>query len=421
MMRIYVHRDERQHPVSIHELNHNKLYPAFKKDSKYFAGWTTRLFLDCLQGLPDSNKYFEIRDWQQHIPLSQQGYYLLHYGNPQTLINNTGFVCLPAEVRDQINDGSLTLLVVYVYETFDHEYSIREWQNNFCSLLNELGIDRVQSVKVLFSGQSKLMHEHRDPRVSWIFYPWLEAAMQSEAYLNYTPSNDLPLYDPAAQKKYKFLSLNRAARPHRILMLAMFEFLKISDSGFITWPVGNDQLTKIPEYFNSFSMGIKRMPEFEKFLLTNKRLSDKYFDSTSDGNHLWGSAMPLYKQADFEIVNETYHCNIGDVVFLTEKTFRSLWAGIPFMLHGTPGSLKLLRDLGYKTFDMVFDESYDNVYSPMHTIELIAMQTRSLVKLDPLAPNPLRQPEIAEIIKHNRNNFWSKTHANNLWNAISNS
>lgn len=386
----------------------------------YFSGWSTRLFLDCLQSLPDSNRYFQIRDWQPHIPLSQQGYYLLHYGNPQTLINNTGFVCLPAEVRDQINDGSLTLLVVYVYETFDHAYSISEWQNNFCSLLNELGIERVQSVKVLFSGQSDLMHKHRDPRVSWIFYPWLEAAMQAEAYIRHSPSNDLPLYDPFTQKQYKFLSLNRAPRSHRILMLAMFEFLKISDSGFISWPGGHDQLTRIPEYFNSFSMGIKRMPEFEKFLLTNKRLSDKYVDSTLSDQHLWSSAMPLYRQADFEIVNETHHCNIGDIVFLTEKTFRSLWAGIPFMLHGNPGSLALLRDLGYKTFDIVFDETYDNVYSPMHTIELIAMQTRSLVKLDPLAPNPLRQPEIAEIIKHNRKNFWSKSHANNLWNAISN-
>lgn len=421
MMRLYVHRDDRHHPVSTHELNQKNLYPALKKDSTFFNGWATRHFVDTLMSLPDSDRFFKVCDWQENIPLAQQGYYLLHYGSPQTMINNVGFITLPATVRDQVNDGSLHLLIVYVYETFDSTYSISEWQDKFCSFLTELGIHRQKSIKVLLSGESNLMHEHNDARVSWIFYPWFEAAMQSKAYKKYGNLHNIPARNQTSPKQYKFLSLNRAPRHHRILMLAMMEFLKISHLGYITWPQRHNQLTQIPEYFHSFSMGIKRNPQFEKFLLTNTRLSDHYVDSLVDGYDDWESAVPLYQQAEFEIINETHHCNIGDIVFLTEKTFRSLMVGIPFMLHGNPGSLKLLQKLGYKTFDTVFDESYDAIYSPMYSIEFIAKQAHRLSTADPSAPNPLHQPKIAEIVKHNQENFWSKTHANNIWNAISNS
>jgi hypothetical protein len=45
--------------------------------------------------------------------------------------------------------------------------------------------------------------------------------------------------------------------------------------------------------------------------------------------------------------------------FLTEKTFKPIKHGQPFVIVGGPGSLQVLRDLGYRTFDHAIDNSYD--------------------------------------------------------------
>ena len=47
--------------------------------------------------------------------------------------------------------------------------------------------------------------------------------------------------------------------------------------------------------------------------------------------------------------------------FLTEKTFKAIKHGQPFVVVGCPGSLSALRDLGYRTFDHVVDNSYDTI------------------------------------------------------------
>jgi hypothetical protein len=47
--------------------------------------------------------------------------------------------------------------------------------------------------------------------------------------------------------------------------------------------------------------------------------------------------------------------------FLTEKTFKAIKHGHPFIIVGTPGSLAQLKSLGYRTFDHAIDSSYDEI------------------------------------------------------------
>ena len=55
---------------------------------------------------------------------------------------------------------------------------------------------------------------------------------------------------------------------------------------------------------------------------------------------------------------ETY-LDATNGVFLTEKTFKPIKYGQPFIILGTPNSLEYLRDQGYKTYSPWIDESYD--------------------------------------------------------------
>jgi len=68
-------------------------------------------------------------------------------------------------------------------------------------------------------------------------------------------------------------------------------------------------------------------------------------------------SLDFYRQCCFELVAETF---TSTSIWFTEKTIKPLAAKTPFVLLATPHSLKTLRNLGFKTFDKLIDESYDN-------------------------------------------------------------
>lgn len=70
----------------------------------------------------------------------------------------------------------------------------------------------------------------------------------------------------------------------------------------------------------------------------------------------------FFTDAYFHIVLETHFDADGSGgAFLTEKTFKPIKHGQPFFIAGPAGSLQALRNLGYKTFDSVLDNSYDTI------------------------------------------------------------
>lgn len=69
-----------------------------------------------------------------------------------------------------------------------------------------------------------------------------------------------------------------------------------------------------------------------------------------------------YTESYCSIVLEThYDADASGGAFLTEKTFKAIKHGHPFIIIGCAGSLQALRDLGYRTFDHALDNSYDLV------------------------------------------------------------
>jgi hypothetical protein len=46
---------------------------------------------------------------------------------------------------------------------------------------------------------------------------------------------------------------------------------------------------------------------------------------------------------------------------VTEKTWKCIKYGQPFVIAGTPGSIAALRDKGYRMYDQAIDHSYDEV------------------------------------------------------------
>ena len=68
---------------------------------------------------------------------------------------------------------------------------------------------------------------------------------------------------------------------------------------------------------------------------------------------------PLQQVSYIQVVNESlYHSNENHM-FVNEKTFKPIACMQPFIINGMPGSIKHLHELGFKTFNNWWDESYD--------------------------------------------------------------
>lgn len=74
----------------------------------------------------------------------------------------------------------------------------------------------------------------------------------------------------------------------------------------------------------------------------------------------------FYTNSYWNIVCET-HIDISNTngTFITEKTWKPIRHNQPFIILGTVHSLRHLREMGYKTFDNVIDESYDDEVDPI--------------------------------------------------------
>ena len=118
-----------------------------------------------------------------------------------------------------------------------------------------------------------------------------------------------------------------------------------------------------------------------------------------------------YESTDIEIVLETLFDD--DRLQLTEKSLRPIAVGQPFILAGTQGSLEYLRSYGFKTFDSVWDESYDLIEDPAERL----IQIAELMKYISTWLPHQRERNMAEaraIAEYNRRHFFSQEFFNQV-------
>jgi len=105
-----------------------------------------------------------------------------------------------------------------------------------------------------------------------------------------------------------------------------------------------------------------------------------------------------YNEIFLDMVCETMHQ--GRTFYLTEKMARPLLTGTPFIVFGPRNYLQNLRRLGFKTFNDIWDEDYDNHEgaSRLHHIEKLlgTISQFSLKEMNTILNN------IKDILEHNK-------------------
>ena len=152
-----------------------------------------------------------------------------------------------------------------------------------------------------------------------------------------------------------FLCLNRRVFFHKYQMIEELFNRGLLDETRLTW-VDNYTPLKMIDLDLAHKLNINGL-EFKSIQL--------------EGDVMYGSRLSYHDEFLFTINPDWYYKSKVDIItetmlyedaiHITEKTYKSIYLGLPFVISATKGHLKNLRDMGFQTFNSVINEDYDNM------------------------------------------------------------
>jgi hypothetical protein len=179
-----------------------------------------------------------------------------------------------------------------------------------------------------------------------------------------------------------FISLNRLAREHRLRLISSFIKNDVRKHGYISW-TGEPGLQGWQQYFPEIVN--EKFDTLDVIEIFKENPTDKF-------------PTEFCRNAFIFMNTETAFDN--ESMFLSEKAFKPMVLGMPFILLGNPGVLDFLKSLGFKTFDKWIDESYDNDIHIADRCEIISKEVKRFAEMTPIQRLQLRD-EMHETTQHN--------------------
>ena len=222
------------------------------------------------------------------------------------------------------------------------------------------------------------------------------------------------LITPWTERKIQktFFSANRiigGLRQHRVLMLYHFSKFNLMHnwiSASAVCPSENVSIGEIAKYYQD------RYPDIVD--VVNKIDLPRLFpgEDTTRMSSCWLDQFDLCAQSLVYHVTETVYA--GRRLQLTEKSFKPIALGMPFVSSATAGSLAYLRSYGFKTFGKFWDESYDLETDDFVRAEKVAALLKQLDDLSEQNKQELFQ-SCWPVIEHNWNWFYQGGFESVLW------
>jgi len=211
------------------------------------------------------------------------------------------------------------------------------------------------------------------------------------------PSNQLamqrtPEVYEKTDKPYKFLFLNGRYRPHRKYLLEKFRLSGLLDQSLWTNLDSSESnskwLTLISNNKNLLfcSMPVHCLPaeyEVEEYSHRVESIPSHPFVKPYLFNNTWGDIYlnPMaYIDTYFSVVTETVFNY--PYSFRTEKIWKPIAMGHPWVAVANAGYYRDIKNLGFKTFGHLIDESFDQIESSQARIERIEQVVQDLCNQD---------------------------------------
>ena len=189
-----------------------------------------------------------------------------------------------------------------------------------------------------------------------------------EMWVNYFNFAETPVeYKPVEKKVY--LNYSRRPRNHRVILSSELSRQGVFDAG----------INSFHNCGQSFPLHV--FPQNDTELIAHGRTlwdrSPIIIDRDNDSDDI-AVYMRLqdYEQTFLSLVSETIY--EPESLFMSEKTWKPIIVGHPFILLGPPGILAYLHSQGFKTFDRWIDESYDNIANMHERVHHIVGELKRL-------------------------------------------
>lgn len=214
-----------------------------------------------------------------------------------------------------------------------------------------------------------LCDRHALPRSCYLFVSANSSANQHENFyyfndheyfLSYINRRQMADIADSAVRTYEFTALNRIHKWWRAAVMSDLQLSGILDKSL--WSYN----TEITENDRPEDNPIKLQEQagwsasVDSFLSQGPYVCDTTdYAAHNDHRHV---NTDLYHQSYCHLILETlFDVDQSGGTFLTEKTFKCMKFGQPFVIIGPAGSLRVLRESGYRVFDHMIDNSYDQI------------------------------------------------------------
>lgn len=225
-----------------------------------------------------------------------------------------------------------------------------------------------------------------------------------------------------------FLSFNGNRRVHRAGFLSELMTRNLMDHGYISYNVYNglnfiyDDIDSRIVDSDANPVYIERKRKAINWLNNNNLLLDQNKTGLETDDRNYDSY--YFYNTYFSVVTETFspwentnYPKESDILWFTEKTWKPIAIGHPFMLLGSIGTMKYLRSEGYQTYDMLFDEAYDKEINLIKRINMIADNIQRIVDMPKNEIDSIIK-DIKPILNSNKELFYNKTHSDLISNLF---
>jgi hypothetical protein len=186
-------------------------------------------------------------------------------------------------------------------------------------------------------------------------------------------NRSMPTVYHTQERSKKFTALVRTHKEWRAYTMARLWSKGLHESGYFSY---NNQIT-VEEDINSIdTSNLGSLKHHTEFFL---KLAPFHCDLLTPDEHadMKYTVGLHHSDAYFNFVIES---ELTGPVRLTEKVFKAIKNCQPFVIAGACGSIKQLREMGYRTFDHVVDHSYDEIENTTERWEAMCTEMCRIAK-----------------------------------------
>jgi hypothetical protein len=255
------------------------------------------------------------------------------------------FAQLSSQVLEWIKKQKLKIL--FYYHEGDNPFKEKEYLDQLCAQ-HELPTDCYRFI----SGNTQAENIK-----GFVYFPdhelfyWRNAVKWNDRSMPGCSYHDRP-------RTHRYTALNRLHKWWRATIMADLRRQNLLNNSY--WSYNNIDMGDLaqdnPIEIDSI-VGLRE--SLREFLKYAPHSCDQLTEQ--EHNSHWTLVPEHYDNAYCNLVFETlYDAEQSGGAFISEKTFKPIRHAQPFIIFGTPHSLTTLRQLGYRTFDHVLDNSYDH-------------------------------------------------------------